>query len=113
VPVRSSSLEMLADNRIERAGLPAGEPQYRFASPRRWRFDRAWPERKISLELEGGVYRKGGGWHQSIQRYTADAEKYSTAAVMGWVVVRCTGAQVRDGTMVRLLKQAFGLEDQG
>ena len=34
-----------------------GTPEYRFHPTRKWRFDYAWPENKIALEVEGGSGR--------------------------------------------------------
>lgn len=96
-----TGIEALALNRIISAGLPEGVPQHRFHPTRRWRFDRAWPERMVALELEGGIYRHG--WHQSIGGYQKDLDKYNAAAIIGWKVIRCSREDVRDGTMVRLL----------
>jgi hypothetical protein len=100
-----SDLEAIALNRIEREGLPRGVGQYRFASPRRWQFDRAWPLAMVALELEGGVY--SGGRHTRGKGFEADAEKYNTAAIRGWVVIRCTRRMVESGDMVNMLRQAL------
>lgn len=107
-----TALEMDALTAIQLAGLPIGVMQYQFSKPRRWRFDRAWPDHQppVALELEGGTFQKGGGWHQSIQRYMSDCEKYSEAAVLGWVVIRATAPQVRSGQMLAWLTRALETE---
>lgn len=110
---RSSSLELLADNRIERAGLPLPVKEYAFCKPRRFRFDRAWlpfsagPKQAtpVALELEGGVYQKG--WHQSIERYQSDIEKYNLAALAGWLVIRASVTHVESGQMIEWLSRAL------
>jgi len=38
------------------AGLPAPTPEYRFHATRRWRFDYAFVQQKIAVEVEGGVW---------------------------------------------------------
>lgn len=60
--------------------------EYRFAPPRRWRFDYALPRYKIALEVEGGVWTRGR--HVRPKGYINDLEKYNTATVMGWRVLR-------------------------
>jgi len=34
-------------------GLPAPVFEYRFHPSRKWRFDIAWPERRVAVEVEG------------------------------------------------------------
>jgi hypothetical protein len=37
----------------------------------------------------------------------ADCEKYSQAAILGWMVVRATTTMIRDGLAIMLLESAF------
>lgn len=67
--------------------------EHRFAPPRRWRFDLAWPNLKIAVEVEGG--RSGRSRHKSDDGYDADMEKYNQAQMLGWVVLRVSGGQLR------------------
>ena len=39
--------------------------------------------------------------------YEADCIKYSTAALMGWKVLRATTAMLNDGRALELLERAF------
>lgn len=76
--------------------LPAVEPQLRFAKAigRQWRFDFAFPQYKLAVEIEGlVVMRLAGelvvrGRHASIKGIKDDMEKYNTAALFGWTVLR-------------------------
>lgn len=85
--------------------LPAPEREYRFAPPRFWRFDFAYPAQKLAIEVEGGVWN--GGRHTRGSGYVKDLEKYNTAALNGWRVLRFATEQVRDGTAVKTLKEAL------
>lgn len=67
--------------------------QYRFSPPRRWRFDFAWLDSKVAVEIEGGMF-KGGG-HQRGEAYTKNCEKYNAAVVQGWAVLRYTNLDMR------------------
>lgn len=65
--------------------------EYRFHETRQWRFD--WvpdEDHKLAIEYEGllGYGRKTG--HTDSQGYTDNTDKYNTAAVMGWTVIRVT-----------------------
>ena len=68
-------------------GLPEPIPEYRFHDKRKWRFDYAWPMRKVALEVEGGIWT--GGRHTRGAGALADLEKYSEAAIAGWRVIYC------------------------
>ena len=74
-------------------GIPLPVPEYRFHPDRKWQFDYAWPGEKVALEVEGGVFTKGR--HSRALGFVADMEKYNTAALMGWRVVRCVPDTVR------------------
>lgn len=67
--------------------LPLAE--YRFAIPRRWRFDFCWCDAKLAIELEGGT--RSNGRHNRAAGYAADCEKYNAAMMAGWRVLRFTG----------------------
>ena len=82
-------------------GLPAPVPEYRFAPPRRWRFDWAFMEKKIAVEQEGGIWTRGR--HTRGAGYVADLEKYNSAARWGWRVFRFTPAQITSGECLALL----------
>ncbi|QOR55546.1 MAG: hypothetical protein UMS36scaffold28_36 [Phage 59_13] len=72
-------------------GAPPMKTQYRFHPERLWRFDFAWPQRKIAFEIEGGIWRKGGGAHSHPLNIERDIEKLNAAALLGWRVIRITG----------------------
>ena len=68
--------------------LPPPVRELVFHHGRRWRFDFAWPDWKLAVEIEGIVYQGMGGRHQRAAGFKADLEKYFTAAVDGWTVIR-------------------------
>jgi hypothetical protein len=90
---------------IVSAGLPAPVLEFRFAPPRRWRFDFAWPARKLALEVEGGVWVQGR--HTRGRGFEADCTKYNSAGLLGWIVLRVTPAMLKDGRALALLEEAF------
>lgn len=84
------------------------ESEYRFAQPRRWRFDYALVGERIAIEIEGLVFKDGAkGRHQTIKGYTGDCEKYNTAAILGWLVLRFTQPMIRDGTAYEQIEAAI------
>jgi very-short-patch-repair endonuclease len=76
-----------------------------FAHPRKWRFDFAWPDLRVALEVEGGTFMGRG--HAGGQHFESDCEKYNTAALLGWMVIRVTGKMVNDGRAIATVEQAL------
>lgn len=91
---------------LKRERLPAPESEYRFAPPRRWRMDYAWPAHRVALEVEGGVWTRGR--HTRPTGYLRDVEKYNAAAVRGWRLLRCTPSTLATLGTVALVKEALG-----
>lgn len=89
----------------ERAGWPVPVSEHYFHPTRMWRFDLAWPERMLGLEIQGGGFV--GGAHGSGGGLASDCEKLSTAAVMGWRVILATHKQIK-GKLYGWLAEEFG-----
>lgn len=91
----SSSLEAHWDWLARAHGLPPAESEYPFARHlgRRFRFDRAWPEARVAVELEGGVWSRGR--HVRGEGFERDCEKYNLAQALGWKVFRFTGRMLK------------------
>lgn len=86
--------------------LPVPVTEYRFSPPRRWRFDFAWPDRLIALECEGGVWTQGR--HVRGSGFLRDAEKYNTAALLGWRLLRVTPKQIENGQALTWVERILG-----
>lgn len=69
-----------------------------FHPKRKWRFDFAWPDKKIAVEVEGGTWQIGR--HQRASGFAADCEKYNAAAVLGWRVLRFTTEMIVSGAAI-------------
>lgn len=67
-----------------------------------WRFDFAWVDRKIAVEVEGGTW--SGGRHTRGSGFEEDCRKYNAATMHGWTVYRFTGSQVKSGEAVKFVK---------
>jgi len=88
------------------AGLPRPQAEYRFLPTRRFRFDLAWPDRALAVEIDGAIWT--GGRHTRGAGVERDCEKFAEALLAGWKVLRVTTGQVRSGQALgwieRLLK---------
>lgn len=67
-------------------GIKTPEREYKFHEKRKWRFDYAWPDKKIAVEKEGGVWSHGR--HTRGSGFVKDMEKYNEAGRLGWRVFR-------------------------
>lgn len=87
------SAEELLRLSLTALGLPEPCPEYRF-SERKFRFDFAYPEAKVAIEIEGQG-PKGLGRHQRPEGFERDLEKYNLAVVLGWRILRFTPSMIR------------------
>lgn len=62
--------------------------EYKFHDVRKWRFDYAFPDQKVAVEVDGAVWTQGR--HTRGAGYVNDLEKLNTAASMGWLILRIT-----------------------
>jgi hypothetical protein len=86
--------------------LPSPWPEYKFAKPRKWAFDFAWPELMVALEVQGGLWTEGR--HSRGAALLKEHEKLNAAACLGWRILFTTPEQVASGeiadTLVRALR---------
>jgi hypothetical protein len=95
---------------LEVRGLPRPEREWKFDAKRRWRFDYAWPQQMIALEVEGGVWT--GGRHTRGAGFVRDMEKYNRAAVLGWRLLRVTPDKLVSFGTFEMLREILGLREQ-
>ena len=90
--------------------LPKPTFEFRFATPRRWRFDIAWGDGlyidRVAVEIEGGVFVRGR--HSRGAGMVKDMEKYNRAAVLGWRLLRYTPDQLCSQQMLDDLHAVLG-----
>lgn len=89
--------------------MPEPVREYRFHPARRWRFDFAWPEQRVAVEIEGGAWVQGR--HTRGAGYTNDCEKYNSAMLEGWRVLRFTGDMLKGNLGECLFQVVRLLED--
>lgn len=128
--------------------LPRFEVQFKFAQSitfvgtdgrtrrRQWRFDFAFPELMVAVEIEGLIVRRvwsaeleGGGpvvvggyvrnvkacsaitvamgGHATITGFREDALKYNSAALLGWFVIRFLQNDVKPGHAIEMTQRVL------
>jgi len=70
--------------------------EYQFDPKRQWKFDFAWPDHRLAVEIEGGT-KFGKSRHSQGDGFEEDCRKYNAAAVLGWTVLRFSTAMVMSG----------------
>src|SRR5688572_18089521 len=95
-----SQIEELLVLHLKATKLPMPTREHRFHGERGWRFDFAWPDRKIAVECEGGCHRIDG-------RFQRDIEKYNAAQLDGWVVLRFSPKMIRNGVAIETIEDAL------
>lgn len=93
---------------MKAVGLPEPEREYRFHDTRRWRFDFAYPEDKLAIEVHGGIWVRGR--HTRGSGFTKDSEKYTEAALLGWRILHFPTSTVNSGEALSKIEKA--LEDE-
>ncbi len=69
-------------------GVPEPAREWEFARPERnWAFDYAWPEARLALEVQGGIFTFGR--HTTGEGFARDMEKWNAAVQLGWFVIFC------------------------
>lgn len=101
--------------------------EYRFHHERMWRFDRAFPFKKLAVEIDGGAFGRvvqchrcnsnvmrslkdgrmvpvrEGGRHNTGAGMEADHEKMNAAVALGWRVLRFMPKHIKDGYAANLI----------
>jgi len=90
---------------LNRLLFPGWQAEYKFCE-RRWRFDFAHLQKRIAIEIEGGVYSRGR--HVRPKGFLGDMEKYNRATVLGWQVLRLTPQQFDGLEFVALVNDMTG-----
>lgn len=128
-----SAKSELGETLIQQLTLMKVKPhvaEHRFCK-RRWRFDLAWPDLMIAVEVQGGIYgrpvycpycrrqvrrltksgrlvpvREGIG-HSSSTRIVKDAEKLNTATALGWRVFLALPQEIYSGNFALFLSKVL------
>ncbi len=88
-----SGLEHSVMEEIAAQGLPRPVTQHRITLPtgRTIRFDFAWPEQRVALEVDHPA------WHDGAEQSHRDKLRDRKAATIGWETVRVTNLDVHGG----------------
>jgi very-short-patch-repair endonuclease len=74
---------------------------------RGWKFDFAWLDEKVALEVEGGIFV--GGRHTNGAGFAKDMLKYNTAVTLGWRILRCQPKELCMQETVNMIRKTLCL----
>ena len=104
--LKESHLEKTFLLQVRVLGLPIPEREFRFFPKRRWRADFAWPDQKLLVEIEGGVFSVGR--HNRPMGFIKDCEKYNYAVLLGYRLLRFAPPHVTSGDAINCVCLALG-----
>ena len=82
--------------------------EYKFHPVRKWRFDYAFVEKKVAVEVDGGVWI--GGRHNRPLGYKNDMEKFNAAATMGWLILKFTPDELYKNETFEMIKITLNIK---
>ena len=82
-------------------------PEFLFMKDRKYAMDYAWPEYKLCLEVEGGIFMKGNSGHSSGTGIQRDMDKISQSAALGWRTIRVTPNDLFTEKTIKLIKKCI------
>jgi very-short-patch-repair endonuclease len=106
--VSKSDLEDTLAFQLDALGLTGYVREYQAIKGRKFRFDFAWLEHRLLVEVNGGTYTKGA--HSTGQGIARDYEKANLATLDGWRVLMFDGKAVESGEAVEVIRQALEAE---
>jgi hypothetical protein len=93
--------------RIVELGYPAPEQQFRFHPVRRYRFDFAWPAKRLALEFDGGTFGDTATSGHQGHGYANDCRKCNLATAIGWRVYHLSSIMHKEGELTSVLQLMF------
>lgn len=100
-----SKLEATLATQLRALHLPLPVREATFHPTRKWRFDFSWPDRKLAVEVEGGIWTQGR--HNRGAGFAGDVAKLNEATLMGWRVLRVTDRMIKDQSALVAIVRAL------
>ena len=98
--------ELVLETHLKELGLPF-EREFKFDIHRKWRADFFVPHgsliHHVLIEIEGAVWTEGR--HTRGSGFIADLEKYNTAAMLGYRLLRFSTQHVLEGQAREFIKK--------
>ena len=102
-----NALEEMFALQCEQAGFPAPLREYAAVPGRRFRWDFAWTDARVLVEINGGTYARMG--HSTGTGIARDYEKSNLAVLAGWRTFVFDRRMVEAGTALDVTAKALGI----
>jgi len=102
-----NALEEMFALQCEQAGLPTPLREYAAVPGRRFRWDFAWTDARVLVEINGGTYARMG--HSTGTGIARDYEKSNLAMLAGWRTFVFDRRMVEAGTALDVTAKALGI----
>lgn len=100
-----SHLEVMLDDQLCLAGITPEETEYYAIPGRRFRWDFAFPSKKLLIEVQGAIFVKGG--HSTGVGITRDMEKNNLAVLAGYRCLVVSSKHISSGQALDWIKEAL------
>lgn len=84
--------------------LPYCVPEFAFCEGRKWRFDFAFPNERVAVEIQGAIF--SGGRHVRGAAMLREWQKLNEAAKLGWRILYCQPSEICTMAMVETIRAA-------
>jgi hypothetical protein len=109
---KRSKLEIDLDRQLGENNLLEGSvAEYRFHPTRKWQLDRAWPQHKVYVEVQGGIFVRGR--HSRPRGQINDMEKISEATILGWRPILVCSVEIKNGQALDRIRRALLFSEYG
>lgn len=106
----TSALEDTLAFQLDALSIPYTR-EYRALPPRKFRFDFAIEpiaETRLLVEVQGGTWGRTRSGHSTGAGIQRDCEKHNLAVLAGFRVLAFTSTDVRQGTAMTTIQEAYG-----
>lgn len=99
--------EALLIFQLRAANYPPPETQLAVIVGRKCTWDMGWRAYRLLVEVQGGIWRRGGGAHSRPANIIRDVEKQQLAVLNGWWCFPVTTDEVKSGQALQLIDLAL------
>lgn len=92
-------------NLLRWQGVSGFEREYRAIPTRQWRWDIAFVDQRLLIEVDGGGWTQGK--HSREPGMSADSTKQNTAVIADWRCLRFTPSMIDSGEAVETIRKAL------
>lgn len=97
--------EMIFMAALESVGLPRPIKEVVMIKGRRYRVDYAWPDIRLGVEIQGGVFTRGA--HGSVYGILQGYKKANDAAANGWSLMYFLPSEMLKTDTLTSIKKAY------